>query len=149
MQTQVIPHMLMMCFLAILCAVINYSVAVPCFVLFFLLCHQVYGFTSCGLRPENTWGEWVKTGISKNWHFLFPLSPPQPPMERPGVNGFQLLEAGGWVMGVLLYGPLWARCVSAAQWGPDEGYEWGLFNWTATAVKLYFNRDGCYSVTFS
>lgn len=47
--------------------------------------------------------------------FLTASPPPQPPIEKPGVNGFHLLEAGDGVMTVMLYSVLWARCVSAAQ----------------------------------
>lgn len=108
------------------------------FFFFFLLCHQVERFTSCGVRPENTWRTWVKTRDAETQKkaFLTASPPPEPPMEKSGVNGFHLLEAGDGGMTVMLYGALWARCVYAAQWGPDEGYKWGLYDWTPTAVKL-------------
>lgn len=110
-QTDIIPDIHIVWFLSTLSTDIN-SLAVPQF--FAVSLGIGFHFLWCGVRKHmrdmsrNLGCKHTKIGIS-----YYP-PPPRAANEQPGINGFQLLYTGHWVMVVILNGPLMPRCVCSS-----------------------------------
>lgn len=112
LQTDIIPDIHIVCFLSTLSTDIN-SMAV-----FAESLGIRFHFLWCGARKlmkdmsRNLGCKRTEIGIS--YYFFSPPPPPRAANEQSGMNGFQLLYAGDWVMVVILNGPLRPRCVCSS-----------------------------------
>lgn len=105
------------------------------------------------MGPENSWRTWAGTwgaSVQKLAFLTISSPPPRAANEQSGMNGFQLLCAGDWVMVVILNGPLRPRCVcsSVKPWlGSWLGSVWLKSNSCKVILQL-FSSETTWSVKF-